>query len=275
MIDVSIMIQGQQGLTWPRWQRLAAAVEELGFAGLFRSDDFTDARPPDRDALEAVVSLAYLASHTQRIHFGPLVAPVSFRDPIQLARQAIALDSLSRGRMILGLGAGWQEREHQMFGYPLGDVATRMARFEEALEVTSRLLRSDDPVTYEGRFYHLQEARLLPRPEYPGRPPLLVGGNGTHRTLPLTARYADIWNAVMVGPDRFRELNAILDDLLRAEGRHPGDVRRTIMTHLDAGQGDWASQVGAYADAGAEEIMVQWLDMDDIEGLRVLAPSQN
>ena len=130
MVVVSIMIEGQQGLTWARWQRLAAEVEGIGFAGLFRSDHFTDPRPPDRDALEMVVSMAYLAGNTERIHFGPLVAPVSFRDPIQLARQTMAIDDWSGGRMILGLGAGWQEREHNLFGYELGDVKTRMARLE-------------------------------------------------------------------------------------------------------------------------------------------------
>jgi alkanesulfonate monooxygenase SsuD/methylene tetrahydromethanopterin reductase-like flavin-dependent oxidoreductase (luciferase family) len=157
MIAISIMIEGQQGLTWPRWRRLAEEVEALGFAGLFRSDHFTDAQPPSRDSLETVVSLGYLASATRRIHFGPLVAPVSFRDPVMLARQAAAIDDLSDGRLILGLGAGWQEREHALFGYELGDVPTRMARFAEALEVTARLLRDEAPAPFDGRFYKLRE----------------------------------------------------------------------------------------------------------------------
>src|SRR5206468_2644018 len=127
--------------------------------------------------------------------FGPLVAPVSFRDPRQLVRQASALDDLSGGRFILGLGAGWQEHEHSVWGYDLGDIPTRMARFEESLEVASRLLRSDAPVTFEGRFFQLHDAVLLPRPARPGGPPILIGGNGPKRTLPLVARYADIWNA--------------------------------------------------------------------------------
>jgi alkanesulfonate monooxygenase SsuD/methylene tetrahydromethanopterin reductase-like flavin-dependent oxidoreductase (luciferase family) len=116
MVALSLMIEGQQGITWPHWKRLAAQAEELGFAGLFRSDHFTNARPPDQDALEAMISLAYLADHSQRIHFGPLVTPLSFHDPVALARQALAIDDLSGGRLIFGLGAGWQEREHSMFG---------------------------------------------------------------------------------------------------------------------------------------------------------------
>src|SRR6202011_3217240 len=102
MVAISIQIEGQDGLTWPRWKKLVAEVEALGFAGLFRSDHFTNARPPDKPALETIVSLTYLAGNTQRIHFGPLVAPLSFRHPALLARQAAALDDLSGGRMILG-----------------------------------------------------------------------------------------------------------------------------------------------------------------------------
>ncbi len=143
MVAISFMIEGQQGITWPHWKRLVSQAEELGCAGLFRSVHFTDPQPPDRDSLEAMISLAYAADHTQRIYFGSLVSPISFHDPVYLARQAVAVDDLSGGRLILGLGAGWQEREHRLFGYNLGDVSTRMARFEEGLEVITRLLRVD------------------------------------------------------------------------------------------------------------------------------------
>ena len=313
MVAISIMIEGQDGLTWPRWQRLVAAADRLGFAGLFRSDHYTNARPPDQDSLEMVVSLTYLAAHSTRVHFGPLVAPLSFREPTLLARQAAALDDLSGGRMILGLGAGWQEREHTLFGHDLGDVPTRMARFEEGLEVISRLLRSDEPVTFAGRFYQLRGATLLPRPQRPGGPSILIGGNGLKYTLRLAARYAQIWNGTFLSPDAFSERSAALDELLRAEGRRPGDVRRTMMTTLLFGcdgaelerrvsrlrqrNAEWADtpldgllatlradrnaiaglsdtvveQIGGYAAAGVEELMLQWLDLDDIEGLRGFA----
>ncbi|HEY1388993.1 MAG TPA: LLM class F420-dependent oxidoreductase [Ktedonobacterales bacterium] len=305
MIAISLMIEGQNGLNWPRWQRLVAEAEQLGFAGLFRSDHFTNGQGPLLDSLECIVSLTYLADHTQRIHFGPLVAPVSFRDPTILARQATALDDLSGGRMILGVGAGWQEREHRMFGHDLGDVPTRMARLEEGLEVLTRLLRSDEPVTYHGRFFQLEDALILPRPQRAGGPPILIGGTGEKRTLPLVARYADIWNALVVSPDEFRALSGRLDELLQAEGRPPTAVRRTLMTNLtfapdreslarrlhlaDAGGSSLddavasihatrkniigtpemvREQIGAYAAAGVEEIMMQWLDLDDLDGLR-------
>jgi F420-dependent oxidoreductase-like protein len=274
MTAISIQVEGQNGLTWARWIALANAVEELGFAGLYRSDHFTNAHEPDLDSLEMIVSLAWLAANTRRITFGPLVAPLSFRDPRMLARQAAALDDLSGGRMILGLGAGWQEREHTVFGYDLGDIATRMARLAEGLEVVTRLLRAEEPVSFAGEFYQTREARILPRPERPGGPPLLIGGNGARRTLPLAARYADIWNALYLPAEDFRARSAQLDELLRAVGRRPEDVRRTVMLPLffDARDEDEARrQIAAYGEAGAQEIIFQWLALDDLEGLRAFA----
>lgn len=232
MIDISVMVEGQQGLNWGRWKRLVAEVDALGFYGFYRSDHFTDPRPPDVDSLEMLVSMTYLAGNSERVRFGPLVSPVSFRDPVMLARQAAALDDLSGGRMVLGVGAGWQEREHNMFGYPLGDMRTRMNRLEEALQVITRLLRSDGPVTFEGEHYTLRDAMLLPRPQRPGDPPILIGGSGPKRTLPLVARYADIWNSLRRSPEEFRELNTRLDELVRAEGRELGEVRRTLFTEV-------------------------------------------
>jgi F420-dependent oxidoreductase-like protein len=314
VVAISLMIEGQNGLTWPHWKGLVGEVEQMGFAGLFRSDHFTNAQPPDKASLEMVVSLTYLADHTRGVHFGPLVAPMSFRHPALLARQAAALDDLSGGRMILGVGAGWQEREHRLFGFELGDVPTRMARLEEGLEVITRLLRSDEPVSYEGRFFQLRGATLLPRPQRPGGPRILIGGTGLRRTLPLVARYADIWNAFGIGLEEFRARSSALDDLLRAAGRRPEDVRRSVMVGLrfarDADELDrrlawrhddptWAGkpldavaqglsaagqglvgtadmlvqQIQQYARAGAEELMLQWLDLDDMDGLRAFAAS--
>ena len=303
MLEIAIMIEGQNGLNWERWQRLAIAVEALGFAGLFRSDHYTNANPPDMDSLELWVSLTWLASHTQRIQFGPLVTPVSFRNPSMTARMAAAVDDLSQGRLVLGVGAGWQEREHTNYGWELLDKDERFARFAEGLEVISHMLKSDSPFDYEGRYFRLQEAILLPRPERPGGPPILVGGNGERRTLPLAAHYADEWNAVYLTVERFRELNSRLSELLGAEGRSPEKVRRSMMTGCVFGRDetDLASNVAARTkgklnaqelrqhgllvgtgedlleqlavleQAGVQRVMLQWLDLDDIHGLEQLA----
>ncbi|MBP6016638.1 MAG: LLM class F420-dependent oxidoreductase [Candidatus Promineofilum sp.] len=299
-MEVAIMIEGQNGLTWSRWQRLAAAVEDLGFAGLYRSDHYTNAEPPDIDSLELWVSLTWLASHTRRIEFGPLVSPVSFRQPTMTARMAAAVDDLSGGRLTLGLGAGWQEREHANYGWELLDVPARFARFEEGLRIISHLLHNPAPLDFEGVYYHLREAVVRPRPARDGGPPILIGGNGPKRTLPLAARYADEWNAVYVNPARFAELNGRLDELLAAEGRAAESVRRSLMAGclfgrdaaelarklaernrtaaemhargVAAGTGpEIAAQLEAWAGAGVQGIMLQWLDLDDLAGLEALA----
>ena len=300
MFELAIMIEGQNGLNWPRWQRMAAAVEALGFAGLYRSDHYTNANPPDLDSLELWISLTWLAAHTRRIEFGPLVTPVSFRHPTMTARMASAVDDLSGGRLTLGVGAGWQEREHAHFGWDLLDVPRRFARFEEGLEVITRLLTSDQPVDFQGAFYRLKEAILLPRPQRPGGPPILIGGSGPRRTLPLVARYATGWNANFIPAHRFAALNAQLDALLVAQGRSPASVRRSMMTGCYFGRDDAevqqrlrgrdgaalrergvvvgataavVDQLGAFAAAGVQRIMLQWLDLEDLDGLEAMAKS--
>lgn len=235
VVALSVQIEGSFGLTWPLWKRLASEVDQLGFAGLYRSDHF-NAPPVHPDALETIVSLAYVADHTRRVRFGSLVAPLSFRDPVMLARQAVALDELSDGRMILGVGAGWIEQEHVMFGYELGSMAMRMARLQEGLEVITRLLRSEEPVTYAGRFYRLRDATLRPQAHRSTGPPVLVAGNGRRRALPLVARYADVWNATGLTPEEFRDTSAYLDGLVREAGRRPGDVKRTLMVPVFCGR---------------------------------------
>ncbi len=302
MPELAIMIEGQNGLNWPRWKRIAHAVEDLGFTGLYRSDHYTNAGPPDLDSLELWISLAWLADHTARIEFGPLVSPLSFRHPTMLARYARDVDDLSGGRLHFGLGAGWQEREHTNFGLDLLDVEGRFRRFEEGLTVITRLLQGDGPVDFAGEFYTLRGAVLLPRPARPGGPPILIGGNGERRTLPLVARFASMWNAVYIPPARLRELNARLDELLEAAGRHPADVHRSIMTGLIFGRDDAevgrklaarptpttredlrargvvvgtpaevVDHLGQLGEAGAARVMLQWLDLDDLDGLEALA----
>lgn len=300
MLEVAIMIEGQNGLTWPRWQTLARLVEDLGFVGLYRSDHFTNANPPDLDSLELWVSLTWLASHTRRIEFGPLVSPVSFRHPALTARMAAAVDDLSGGRLTLGLGAGWQEREHALFGFELLPPGERFDRFEEGLEVVTRLLRQPQPVDFDGRYYQLRAASLLPRPQRTGGPPILIGGNGTKRTPDLVARYAAEWNAIFLTPDGFREANQRMDAALAAHGRAPESLRRSMMTGLRFGRTDdelreklaarnqtadelrgrglvvgtgsaVRDQLEALAAAGLQRVMLQWLDLDDLPGLESLA----
>ncbi|HEU5432212.1 MAG TPA: TIGR03560 family F420-dependent LLM class oxidoreductase, partial [Thermomicrobiales bacterium] len=236
--DVALMIEGQDGLNWPRWRGLADTAERAGFAGLYRSDHFTNSTGPHLDALELWSSLTWLASHSRGLEFGPLVSPVSFRHPVITAWTAAAADDLSGGRLQLGMGAGWQEREHAEFGFDLLDVDARFRRFREALIVVTLLLRGHGAATFDGEFYHLHGAELLPRPERPGGPPIVIGGNGPRRTLPLVAEFADEWNGTFQTPEHFAALSRRLDALLEARGRNPASVRRTLMTRVIFGRDD-------------------------------------
>lgn len=298
MIDVNLMIEGQDGVNWKRWQGIARAVEESGYDGLFVSDHFTNPEDAHLDSLELWTSLTWLAGNTERVAFGPVVAPVSFRDPRIAAWTAAGIDGLSPGRLRLGLGAGWMVREHDEWGFDLLDLDARFRRFEESLEVVTRLLHDEGPVTYAGEFYPLAGAEIVPNPVSVNRIPVVIGGNGPRRTLPLAARFADEWNGVYVSHETFGERNALLNDLLAQQGRQPEDVKRTVMTRVIFGQDEAqlserlqgadadelraggqvvgtadqiAEQLRAWEAAGAAGIMLQWLDdLDDTDGIRAL-----
>ena len=300
MLEVAVMIEGQNGLTWPRWQKIVRLVEDAGFVGLFRSDHFTNSNGTDIASLELWTSLTWLASNTRRIEFGPLVTPFSFRHPVHTVRMASAVDDLSEGRLTLGLGAGWNKREHNQFGFELLDPKSRFDRFEEGMQVVTRLLQSDEPVTFEGQYYQLRGATLLPRPQRPGGPRILIGGNGVKRTLSYVVRYAEEWNCVSLLPDAFARLNQRLSKMLDEAGRDPTAVRRSMMTGCVFGKDETAlnrkikmygktleevrqdgivagsssairEQLTALEEAGLQRIMLQWLDLDDMEGLEALA----
>jgi len=306
-MEISITIEGW-GLAWPRWKQLITKIEEYGFYAIYKSDHFTLGVDPHIDHLEAFIALNYLASTIPRMNFGTMVAPLSFRDPVMMARQAMAIDDLSGGRMILGLGAGWLQEEHVMFGYELGTLKQRFDRLEEGLQVITQLIRNDETITFEGKYFQLQEATLMPRPQR--KTPVMIGGKGPKRTLPLIARYADIWNCEMASTELYLERAALLDDLLHTEGREPGDVKRTvtmpvlcweteserdqmlednheILHHYFGGtdkllsyyQGAGISgsadyvieQIKAYETAGVEEFVIRYMGMKGDTGLEKLA----
>lgn len=299
-MDIGIMVEGQNGLNWQRWKNIAAAVEDLGFFGLYRSDHFTNNSAPDKDSLELWVSLTWLACHTRRIQFGPLVSPFSFRPPAFTARMASAVDDLSGARLVLGLGAGWQEREHSIYGFDLMNPGQRFERMEEGLKLIQLFFDKDEPFVFEGRFYQAHGAIMLPRLQRIGGPPILIGGIGKKRSLPLAAKYAKEWNAMFLSPDKFLELNKKMDEILQSMDRSPETLVRSMMTGLrfarnheeletklaNANQSakdlikrgiivgvgeEIKSQLLELEKAGLQRIMLQWLDLDDLDGLTELA----
>jgi alkanesulfonate monooxygenase SsuD/methylene tetrahydromethanopterin reductase-like flavin-dependent oxidoreductase (luciferase family) len=269
--DVALVVEGQSGLTWERWKRLVLAAEELGFAALYRTDHLIAAQPPDEPSLELWTSLTWLACNTSRIEFGNLVSPLTFRHPVHLAHAAAALHELSGGRFTLGLGAGWARREHAMYGFEMFAPAERMERFEEGLHVVSQLFCAN-PATFEGRYFRLHDAVLA----HSGRPPILVAGR-SKRSLELAARYADQWNVMFVTPDEFHALGAAL----------PPGIKRTVMVGAEVSDSrhqehSWMwwresslvtarDHIKAYEQAGADRVILQWLDLEDLAGLERLA----
>jgi F420-dependent oxidoreductase-like protein len=230
----NIMIEGQEGLTWERWRRLATAAEELGYAGLFRSDHLTglfgDATRP---ALDTWASLTWLATATRRIRFGPLVCPITFYQPGILAREAATVSELSGGRLDLGLGAGWHDAEHRMFGIPFPPLKERMDRLDCGARAIRALWRGG-PVSLDQPYYPLVDAQTSPRPAS-GALPLVIGGRGERRTLRIVAEHADEWNVTRVTPDEYPAKLAVLEQHCRAVGRDAATIRRSLMVPLAIG----------------------------------------
>ena len=224
-MDVGLMVEGQNGMTWQRWRHIVAMADRLGFPSLFRSDHFFIHK--QQDSLEPYLGFAIAATESTRMRFGPLVSPVMFRQPVMVGRMAAHLDVLSGGRFVMGLGAGWNEAEHRAYGIDFPSIGERFDRLEDAIGLL-RALWAEGPATYDGRFYRLQDALCLPKPA-PGRPPLLIGGSGERRTLALVARYADEWNSTNLTPDAFTHKSQILERHCESFDRDPATIRRSMM----------------------------------------------
>ncbi len=224
-MDIGLMVEGQNGLTWERWIHIVQLAERLGFPSLFRSDHYFIGR--QQNSLEAYLSFAVAARESSRIRFGPLVTPVTFRSPVEVARMGAQVDLLSGGRFVMGLGAGWNEAEHKAYGIPFPPVKERFDRLEEAIGVI-RALWTESPASHSGRFYQLDGAEMLPKPAA-GRPPLLIGGGGEKRTLKLVAKYAAEWNSVNLSPEAYAHKVEVLAGHCAAVGRDPKTVKRSMM----------------------------------------------
>ena len=212
------MIEGQEGVSWGQWVALAQACEDAGLEGLFRSDHYMSAfGDPDRDALDAWATISALAALTERIRLGTLVSPVTFRHAGEIAKVVATADHISGGRVELGLGAGWNEREHEAFGFPFPELGERMDLLEKQLEHVTR-----------------QWAERSPRPVQRPRPPLIVGGTGGPRSCRLGARFADEYNTVFASVDDCAERYERVAAACRAAGREP--ILFSLMTGCIVGR---------------------------------------
>ena len=229
------MIEGQEGVTWDDWVRLARLVEENGLEGLFRSDHYTAIIRPDADAHDAWATLAGLASVTERIRLGTLVSPATFRHPSVLARMAATVDHISGGRLDVGMGSGWYEREHDAHGFPFLDGKQRFELFAEQVEIVVRSW-TQDRFDHAGPAYTLRDQRALPRPLQQPHPPLVLGGRVRRRFAALAARYAAEVNTLGAPNDELRERKAALDRACAELGRDPATLGFSVMTACFVGE---------------------------------------
>lgn len=250
MTKIGVDVEAQDGMTWEQWHRLATRVEELGYESLWRSDHlFSVACHPERPALEAWTSLAYLATATSRIRFGTLVTPMTFRHPSVLAVQAAAIDELSGGRLEIGLGAGWNEREHEAFGIELPPLRKRFDRLDEGIAVM-KALWSGEEATVDGRYFQLRGAVGHPRPAQAPHPPLVIGGTGEKLALRAVAKHADDWNAHGVTLEVHQAKRKVLERHCEELGRDPGTIELSIAGSLAIGETDAGVEraIRAYAE---------------------------
>lgn len=294
MTQVGIMIEGQEGLSWERWRRICIDADTLGFASLRRSDHLISLmNQTQRDCVECWTSLALAAEWTKRIEIGPMVSPMTFRFPGVLAKQAAAVDALSGGRLMLGVGAGWNENEHRIFDIPFFTEKERFDRLEAGIKKMREIWATTNPK--------------------PARDPLplLMGGKGAKRTLPLVAREATEWNLSRLDADLFRQRREVLEHCCREIGRDPATIKRSVMTTyiigrdpdelrrraldlrevlpslagLDADQvlekmrrqafvgtpEEIAEQMREHARLGVDLFMLQHFGLDDADAMRLLA----
>jgi F420-dependent oxidoreductase-like protein len=307
---VCLMIEGQENVTWDQWVALALACEEHGFDALFRSDHYASFNHElEWGALDAWATLSALAARTERIRLGTLVSPVTFRHPSEVAKSVVTADYVSNGRVELGLGAGWFEREHRMYGFPFPPSSERFGILEEQIEIVHRQWSKDEPpLTFEGKHYRLERCPGLPKPLQDPHPPLILGGGGGPRSLALGARWADEYNVNMADPEKCRQHRRHLDEACERGERDPESLPLSLMTmtlvasdqaeleyqtaRLMSRQG-WSGEPRSYmeevgpertvgtvdqvveqltrfAEAGVRRVMLQHLVHDDLESVALI-----
>ena len=304
-----LMLEGQEGVTWPEWVAAAQTAERLGFEAIFTSDHyFSVMGNRDRGSSDAWTNLAGLAAVTSTIRLGTMVSPVTFRLPAVLAKCAVTVDRISGGRVDLGIGAGWWEEEHRSHGFPFPSTPERFEMLTEQLEIVHRLLTQDE-VSFEGRHYQLEGAAFAPKAVQTPHPPIIVGGSGGPRVAALVSRWADEFDTVGVGPSEAGERIARVRDRLDADGRSQDTLTTSVMTwcYVGATEADAmrrvekardramragrledeldeiratcvvgsaeqaAERLSEYARAGVQRIMLNHELFDDLEMLDILA----
>jgi F420-dependent oxidoreductase-like protein len=284
---LALMIEGQEGVTWEQWVALARACEQSGIEALFRSDHYISFHRGDREgSLDAWATTVGLAAVTTKLRLGTLVSPATFRHPSELAKVAATADHISGGRIELGLGGGWNEREHEAYGFPFAGMSERLEVFAEQLEIVHRQW-TEERFDFEGKHYRLADCTALPKPLQQPRPPIIVGGAAKAGTVRPAARFADEYNTVFCTPEEFATRRGRIRAICAEVGRDPDTLTLSLMTSCALGQkakerfesssfpfreaalvgsvDEVAARIREYEDAGCQRIMLQHLQHEDVE----------
>jgi F420-dependent oxidoreductase-like protein len=306
-MDLCLMIEGQEGVSWEDWLALAMACEAHGVPALFRSDHYLNlGDAPERGSLDAWATINALAAVTTTLRLGTLVSPATFRHPSELAKVVATADHVSGGRVELGLGAGWNEPEHRAYGFPFPPLRERMDRLAEQLEIVHGTW-TQAPFSFSGSYYTLDGLDAEPRPVQEPHPPLLMGGKAGPRSAALAARWADEYNTPFASLEQVRERKAAIDAACRDAGREPipvslmtgflvgldreelrekaaalayamGEPDRDVDAWLAAPPEAWivgtvdevAERLAALRDAGLRRVMLQHLLHTDLETVELI-----
>jgi F420-dependent oxidoreductase-like protein len=296
-MQLALMIEGQENVTWSDWCALADACEEHGVETLFRSDHYiSQGDELGSVAHDAWTTIAALAARTSTLRLGTLVSPVTYRPPALLANAAATADHVSGGRIELGMGAGWMEREHRAYGFPFPETSMRLEMLAEQVEIVRRLW-TEERIDFRGRHYTLEDAPAQPKPVQRPRLPLIVGGSGGRGTIEPALRFADEYNTPFVSPEDAARIRARVPSLRFSvmTGFLVGDTRedaldraRTLFSRRprETTFEEWLPRVEAvgvvgslegaaerlreYERAGCDRVMLQHLLHTDLEPVRLI-----
>ena len=221
-----------QQISWAELKEVWQEVETLGFDSLWVNDHMLPSvGPTDAANMEGWATLAAMAALTSRVKIGALVTANTFRHPAVLAKMATTIDHISNGRFILGIGSGYFEQEHKVYGIPFPTISERAKRLEEAIQVI-RTLWTQESASFQGTYYQLANAPFVPKPMQKPHPPIMIGGMGEKLTLPIVAKYADMWNAAGLTPQQLTQKLAVLEEHCRQVGRDCKKIEKTYVTPL-------------------------------------------
>jgi F420-dependent oxidoreductase-like protein len=221
----------QQQTTVEELKEVWKEAEDLGFDTLWVNDHLlASVGPAEGSELEAWTLLAAMATVTSKVKIGAMVT--TFRHPVLLAKMATTVDHLSNGRLVLGIGAGWFEREHQAYGVTFPSVKDRTKALGESLEVITKLWAADPTASFKGQYYTLTDAPFMPKPLQKPHPPIMIGGIGEKRILPLVAKYAQMWNIPNLEPDKIAEKGKVLQEACKKIGRNCAEIEWSYLTPL-------------------------------------------